>query len=75
MAKTKKAPVKKEKVKKGKAKTSSKSKGAVITITLRRVKTGSVADISITDANPMDMLMAINTLSRVALEELEVSVS
>lgn len=75
MAKTKKAPVKKEKVKKGKAKTSPKSKDAVIKVILRRTKTGSVSDVVMENASPADMVMAINTISRALLEELDCSIS
>ena len=71
MAKTKVAPKKKEKVKKDKAKASRKSKDAVITVTLRRTKTGSVSDVDVWHASPADMVMAINTISRALLQELD----
>jgi hypothetical protein len=74
MAKTKVAPKKKEKVKKDKAKASPKSKDAVITVILKRVKTGSISDVIMENASPADMVMAINTISRALLEELDCSV-
>jgi hypothetical protein len=75
MTKTKKAPVKSKKVKKDKAKASPKYKNAVITVILRRTKTGSVSDVVMEHASPADMVMAINSISKALLEELDCSIS